>query len=286
VRSDTARLLLLCASCCVGLSAPPQPACAPAGCSHVHLHFPHLTCLACVRSARWHRAPAPKKKTSVKKSQAAAMCYSMLVVLALASVCDGAAFVQPSWPGLRAPSCARVPGRAGSVCSMVKHASSQAPTQSSTTPTHSSATHPARDAAGASVGTRDCIQSMGRRRVLEAAAAVVAGGVLGGAPLDAQASDATAEAGEGVRSAFGSGIGSSKSAWPFDQIKGKRARETSSSDAGTHKHTNIHPRTHPTTHTAIPPHTWQRAATRRGCICMHVCMYSCIHVCMYVCMYE
>ena len=182
------------------------------------------------------------------------VCYSMLVVLALASVCEGAAFAQSSWLGLRAPSCA-IAGTAGSVCSMVKHASSQAPT-------HSSATHPARDAAGASVGMRDSTQScpVGRRRVLQAAAAVVAGGVLGGAPMDALSADA-AEAGEGVRSAFGSGIGSSKSAWPFDQIKGKRAREASSSDAGTHKHTkthkHTHPHTHPATRTAIPPHTWQ-----------------------------
>jgi hypothetical protein len=197
------------------------------------------------------------------------MCYSMLVMLALASVCEGAAFALPSWPRLRAPSCARVAGTAGSVCSMVKHASSQAPT-------HSSATHPARDAAGASVGMRESIQIMGRRRVLEAAAAVVAGGVLGGAPMDAQASDATAEAGEGVRSAFGSGIGSSKSAWPFDQIKSKRAREASSSDAGTHKHTNTHPRTHPsnTTHMAA-----SSDAAR-------MYMYACIHVFMYSCMYE
>ena len=184
------------------------------------------------------------------------VCYSMLVVLALASVCEGAAFAQSSWLGLRAPSCARIAGTAGSVCSMVKHASSQAPT-------HSSATHPARDAEGASVGMRDSTQScpVGRRRVLQAAAAVVAGGVLGGAPMDALSADATAEAGEGVRSAFGSGIGSSKSAWPFDQIKGKRAREASSSDAGTHKHTkthkHTHPHTHPATRTAIPPHTWQ-----------------------------
>ena len=184
------------------------------------------------------------------------MCYSMLVMLALASVCEGAAFALPSWPRLRAPSCARVAGTAGSVCSMVKHASSQAPT-------HSSATHPARDAAGASVGMRESIQIMGRRRVLEAAAAVVAGGVLGGAPMDAQASDATAEAGEGVRSAFGSGIGSSKSAWPFDQIKGKRAREASNSDAGTH-------------HTYIRMYVYTR---------MYVCMYASMYACMYVCMH-
>ena len=190
------------------------------------------------------------------------MSYSMLVVLALASVCEGAAFAQPSWPGLRAPSCARV-GTAGSVCSMVKHASSQAPTHSSTTPTHSSAAHAARDAADASVGTRDSVRSMGRRRMLEAAAAVVAGGVLGGPPMDAQAADATAEAGEGVRSAFGSGIGSSKSAWPFDQIKGKRAREASNSDAGTH-------------HTYIRMYVYTR---------MYVCMYASMYACMYVCMH-
>ena len=35
VRADTALLLVLCASCCVGLSAPPPPAHATAACCHV-----------------------------------------------------------------------------------------------------------------------------------------------------------------------------------------------------------------------------------------------------------
>jgi hypothetical protein len=40
-----------------------------------------------------------------------------------------------------------------------------------------------------------------------------------------------AEASGGARSAFGNGIPSSKSAWPFDQIKGKRTREAEAAEA-------------------------------------------------------
>jgi hypothetical protein len=67
---------------------------------------------------------------------------------------------------------------------------------------------------------RQAGSSVGRREVI-----LLSIGTLVGMPLQsAHAAAATAE-GTDVRSAFGKGITSSTSAWPFDQIKGKRARD-------------------------------------------------------------
>jgi hypothetical protein len=67
---------------------------------------------------------------------------------------------------------------------------------------------------------RQAGSSVGRRVVI-----LLSIGTLVGMPLQsAHAAAATAE-GTDVRSAFGKGITSSTSAWPFDQIKGKRARD-------------------------------------------------------------
>lgn len=71
---------------------------------------------------------------------------------------------------------------------------------------------------------------MSRRGLLAAGAAVLAALPLLPAPAAAAAAAAPA-APVGAKSVFGSGITSSTSAWPFDQVKGKRAREEGA-DAG------------------------------------------------------
>ena len=80
-------------------------------------------------------------------------------------------------------------------------------------------------------GDSRCACSAERRRIVFAATAATAAAALGLpiAPVSAAASASERE--NEVRSAFGSGVQNTKSAWPFDQLKGKVPRNKITQDA-------------------------------------------------------
>ena len=76
---------------------------------------------------------------------------------------------------------------------------------------------------------REC--SAERRRIIFAATAATAAAALGLPIAPVSAATSASESENEVRSAFGSGVQTTKSAWPFDQLKGKVPRNKITQDA-------------------------------------------------------